>query len=143
MASKDNTIWWIVGGLALLVLFGGGGVAVVSSTYSDLIKKIAYAIAIAERGPQEIESGQIARNNPGDIEDSSGNLITYATVEDGWNALYRQVSLFFSGSRIYNAGMTIAEIAQHYVGTSDWVNWAANVSAKLGVPTNTRLSDLA
>jgi hypothetical protein len=137
--------------IAGLVLAGGAGVATVTGTsgdgvlaggFSDLIKRIGYAIGVAERGAAEIASGIILNNNPGDIEDSNGNLIVYASIEDGWNALYHQVSLFFSGSHIYNPTMTISQVAQKYVGTADWPNWARNVANGLGVSVDTQLNQL-
>jgi len=138
--SKTTWVLIILGGLILL---GGGGAAVViNSNYSTLVNKIANAIAVAERGAAEIASGQILNNNPGDIEDGAGNLIVYPTVADGWNALLHQVSLFFGGSAHYNSTMSINQVAQIYVGTADWPNWAHNVSSIPGVLPDTPLNQL-
>jgi hypothetical protein len=62
-------------------------------------------------------------NNPGDLTKSFGNAVTgvankegvliFATVQDGWNALYSQLGLIFSGnSRVYKTSMSILEFAQ-------------------------------
>jgi hypothetical protein len=131
--------WYFIGSLVVLASLIGG---VASVGYSSIVQKIARAIAVAERGAAEINSGTIARNNPGDIEDGNGNLIVYPTLQDGWNALYHQVSLMFCGSQYYDPSMSIAQIAQTYVGTSDWSNWANNVANQLGVSPDTPLSQI-
>jgi hypothetical protein len=107
------------------------------------VRRLAWAIGNAERGPGEIASGVVVRNNPGDIETTGGQLITYTSLTEGWDALYTMIDGWFNGtSKIYNPSMTIAEVAQKYVGTSDWVNWASNVADYLGVSVDTPLSDI-
>lgn len=138
---------WLLIGLGVLILLGGGGAAfVINSNYSPLVNKVARAIGIAERGSAEIDSGNVLNNNPGDIEDGAGNLIQYATLEDGWNALLHQVHLFFGGSKLYNPSMTINQVAYLYAdGAHDPAGaqaWASNVAAELGVSPDTPLSSL-
>lgn len=110
---------------------------------SPTVKRIAMAIAIAERGSAEIDSGSVANNNPGDIM-SDGSMIVYPTLDAGWNALYNQVGLFLSGGSgtRYSPDMSISQIAQTYVGTSDWPNWATNVANYLGVSTDTPIGSV-
>jgi hypothetical protein len=65
----------------------------------------------------------------------------FATPEEGWRALYRQLQLIIDGkSNVYRLDMTIAEMSSKY---AEWsVNWAKNVSARLGVPVSTPIRDL-
>ena len=114
-----------------------------TGTYSQQVQDIAYAIAVAERGQTEIDSGSIARNNPGDIKGSDGNFVVYPTLQDGWNALYHQVSLIVDGgSHIYTADMSIAQVAAHYTATQQDA-WAANVATVLGVTPDTPIGEAA
>ena len=138
----SKTTWLLIILGALIVLGGSGAAVVINSNYNALINKIAHAIAVAERGAAEIASGNILNNNPGDIEDGAGHLVVYPTLDDGWNALLHQVALFFGGSAHYNPTMSINQVAQIYVGTSDWPNWANNVAAILGVSPDTALNQL-
>lgn len=109
--------------------------------FSPDIKRLANAIAVAERGKQEIQSGKILNNNPGDIMGSDGKLIAYPSLEDGWNALHHQVSLFYGGSHVYNPTMSIEDVGKKYANKipTEWVN---NVSTELGVPPTTTLNQL-
>lgn len=99
-------------------LFFTGGIALVS--VSPTVKKIAEAIATAE-GFYVPGTRPQRDNNPGDIEaDLIGKAISwdgsfpmYATVQDGWQNLYTQVSAMLNGlSSHYNPVMTIQEVAQ-------------------------------
>ena len=106
------------------------------------IKRIAEAIAKAE-GYGVPGAIPTVRNNPGDIKGPDGEIRWFATPEDGWNALYRQVTMMFTGeSRYYRADMTIAEIARIYTGESTYMNWANNVARFLGVTPETRLIEV-
>ena len=136
---KSGWVWVLVAGAIMLAL--GGGVAL-SMTVSPLIQKFANAIANAE-GFQVVGSIPNRNNNPGDITDpATGSFMSYATPDDGWNALYSQVSAMFSGtSRYYNPSMTISQVAQIY-SPDGWLNWANNVASYLGVSTDTTLNDL-
>ena len=114
-----------------------------------VISKIADAIAFAE-GFFVAGSHPHRNNNPGDLERDltskgrgwDGPYVIYATPQEGWEALLRQVRLMFGGSHIYKPSMTIAEVARHYTVTEPEI-WARNVAARLRVPVDTRLEDIA
>ena len=109
---------------------------------SRKIRRIAEAIARAE-GYGVPGAIPTVRNNPGNIKDSSGAIKTYPTVGDGWDALYRQVTLMLTGeSRWYKPEMTIAEVARIYTGEASYMDWARNVASILGVTPDTRLRDV-
>jgi hypothetical protein len=106
------------------------------------IERIARAIARAE-GYGVPGAIPTVRNNPGNIKGSDGVIKTYATPEEGWAALYRQVTMMFTGeSRFYNASMTLAEIARIYTGEARYMDWANNVAKFLGVTPQTRLIEV-
>ena len=114
-----------------------------------LISKIADAIAFAEG--YFVPGSRPRRNhNPGDLERDltgkgigwDGPYVIYATIQDGREALERQVRLMFAGSRIYRPSMTIAEVARRYTST-DQAAWAKNVAGRLGVSVDTRLDEIA
>jgi hypothetical protein len=132
-------------GILLLVglaIFAGGGLMIPTN-----VRRLAWAIGNAERGPTEISTGNVVRNNPGDIE-ASGSLLTYTSLTEGWNALYNMIEGWFNGtSKIYDPSMTIYDISSWYVNgsanhTTDSDNWASNVADYLGVDVTTPLSDL-
>lgn len=105
-----------------------------------LVQTLAAAIAQAE-GFGKVGDIPTVRNNPGDLE-SGGHVVAYATPEEGWAHLYNQCADILSGqSHYYNPAMTINQIAQVYVATSDATNWANNVAAALGVTPDTTLND--
>jgi len=112
--------------------------------YSDKVKQIAQAIAVAEGfgKPGDIPT---VRNNPGDITGSDGKggyvVKTYATVEDGWNALYAYVQRMIDGTGWYNTAMTWAQIGKIYDGEAAYMNWVNNVTYTLGVDPNSTLGD--
>lgn len=135
---------WVILGIALLLT---GGVAL--SGVSPTIKKIANAIATAEgffvKGslPQQYHNpGDLTKDlNGKGIGTGSQGLIMYPDDESGWEALYMQVQYFFSEDKWGNGEYTISQIAQTYAG--DWINWASNVAAELGVTTDTRLNQIS
>lgn len=117
-------------------------------TMEELTRALADAIAVAEG---YYVSGSLAAraNNPGNLKlgDVGYGMIdgktVYATVTDGWNALYRQVRLMLTGeSAYYHPGMTLSEVAVIYTGGDNPVSWAYTVAQSLGVSVQTRLSDL-
>src|ERR1700688_3838241 len=112
MSRSENSDWviWVViiGGLLLTV---GGGSALLltlpggSSMASPIVTKISQAIAAAE-GFNVAGSRPSRNNNPGDLTSTFGFATTgtdgmfpvFASVTDGWNALYMQVSDMLSGN---------------------------------------------
>lgn len=119
-------------------------------TASSTTQRIAQAIAYAEgfyRGDGSLNGNAkpVRYNNPGDLSDATG-IRQFATLEEGWNALYRQIDLILSGSsRVYDADMTIAEMAALYTADGPVASaaWARTVAGKLGVSPNTKLSEVA
>ncbi|SRR6266566_3360450 len=114
---------------------------------TNLISALANAIAQAEGYGVEGAIPTMA-NNPGDLVvgnvgyGTMGSGITiFGSVQDGWNALYRELNLIFSGaSKIYNTEMTFAEMAAHWTLT-EASPWANNVASALGVTVYTTLKD--
>jgi hypothetical protein len=148
--------WRIVAGLGaagLLVARRAEGAAMTDSKsiveYSAKIRAFAEAIAYAEG--YYAPGNPIPRrlNNPGDLKissvpnigkDASGHL-HFATAEDGWLALYRQLQLIINGrSSVYTLDMTIAQMGARYAEAND--NWVTNVTRRLGVTPQTRLRDV-
>lgn len=109
----------------------------------------AFATAIAYAEGFYVNGSRPQRNNnPGDLTfdtigkgiGKDGPFIVYRTVEDGWDALKRQVSLILTNtSSIYNTDMTISDMAEHYTATEQSA-WAMNVASKLGVSPDTKIS---
>jgi hypothetical protein len=82
-------------------------------------------------------------NNPGDLEDSSGNLLQFATPESGMSALLSKLSNIASGnSTVYNPSESLAEFENTYTGGDP--NAASNVASILGngVTPQTPLSSI-
>lgn len=141
MKKSTAVVLFVVGTL----LVGG---KVVVSNRELIIAKIADAIAYAEGFYLQ---GSIPNrlHNPGDLTvditgrgiGKDGMYVLYSNDADGWDALRHQIRLMFSGSRIYSAGMTIAEVASKYT-TTQQSDWALNVARRLGVSTSTKLSDI-
>jgi hypothetical protein len=113
------------------------------------VDRIATAIAAAEGF--SIPGSRPGRNhNPGDLTvDTTGKgvgrdgiFIVYATDSDGWDALRQQVQLMLNNtSKVYNNGMTIADVAARYT-TTDQAAWAAIVARELGVTQDTTLAEI-
>lgn len=135
---------WLLVGLAIVLAIGAGGVAVDELTGDamtpDIVRRFANAIAFAE-GFQVPGSRPARNNNPGDIS-ANGQVLFFQTLDDGWNALFNQVQLMFSGGSgtRYRPTMTITEVAQVYA--KDWENWSKNVARFLGVSPDTQLNEL-
>lgn len=106
------------------------------------VHMIANAIAQAE-GFNVSNSLPQRMNNPGSLTDAStGQLIAFGNVTDGWNALYTQIDAMFSGgSTYYNSNMTWAQVGAIYSGGDP--NWAINVSNRLSVTPQTTLAQTA
>ncbi len=109
---------------------------------SDGLKAVAEAIARAE-GFYVAGSLPARANNPGNLKigDRGNGVIdgktVFATAQDGWNALYRQLDLVRTGkSRNFKPTDTWREFARTWVGTADFENWLANVTKRLGTTSS-------
>jgi hypothetical protein len=128
--------------LIIVILVGAWMVSRMKSEVDARVKKIAEAIATAE-GYYVPGSLPQRLNNPGSLKGADGALLTFATPQDGWQALYHQVELILSGgSKWYRPDMTINEIAQIYTGGDKPDAWARIVSWKLGVTPDTPVSEV-
>jgi len=86
----------------------------------------AQAISVAE-GYGIAGAIPTVRNNPGDLKLSAGQITTFATPAEGWEALYHQLELMRDGtSRYYGPGMTLAEAGRIWTATEQSA-WLANV----------------
>lgn len=115
--------------LAILVALTAVVVVVVLVSRSGL-RALARAIAVAEGYglPGAIPT---VRNNPGDLKLDGDTITTFRTALDGWNALYRQLTLIVTGrSRFYSLDMTLAAMAATWTATEQ-AAWLANVVAAL------------
>ena len=146
-------IWLLLGLVALVVLGTGAarasGLDLTSGGGGYTPQTVLFAQAIARAEGTVDANGMLtnsvgaAQNNPGDLEDANGNLRTYATPEDGWNALYNQASVMLYGpSRIYNPNMTLASAAYLYTGADNQSSWARTVAGVLGVSITTTLEQI-
>lgn len=103
------------------------------------VQAIANAIATAEGG---LTPGTFPyrTNNPCDVF-VGGSTAGYPTMQDGWNACYKQINLIMSGTSsvpAYSAGpdSTISDVAEGWAPSSAGNNpatWANNVAAALGL----------
>ena len=145
---KNATLWLLLALAVAAALAGGAVLTLPPGTQNPIVTMFANAIAFAE-GFFVAGSRSQRNNNPGDVTDSFGQATTgqdgpfpiFATVQDGWDALYEQVYLmFYGGSKHYNSSMTIAQVGAIYANGDP--NWANNVAANLGVTTDTTLNQL-
>lgn len=99
-------------------------------------------------------------NNPGDLTKSFGfsttgiankeGVLIFATIEDGWSALYKQLGIIFDGtSRVYKTDMTIWEFAYTWTlgrpprtasENASVGGWAAAVLEEVNSATQTALT---
>jgi hypothetical protein len=136
-------------GIAIFLILEGG-----LFSPSTTVKKIAVAIATAEGFYVNGSLPQRA-NNPGDLESGDighgllDNKTVYASVSDGWEALYRQVqAMLNNSSAIYGPTWTIQDVANEYVSgqqnpTTDSTAWAQNVANTLGVDVDTQIGQIS
>lgn len=115
------------------------------TNWPDPVVRLAKAIAMAE-------GSNPAWCNPGDMTYAHGHptkgtvnadgVLWFCNVDDGWDALYHEVSLMLNGrSHVYNLTNTLQQVGLKYSnGNSDW---AKNVAAYLGVDESTTLAQLA
>jgi hypothetical protein len=140
----ERSTWiWIILGAGLLLT---GGIAL---SVSPSIRKLGEAIATAEGF--YIEGSRPNRNNnPGDLTvdvtgkgiGKDGPFVIYANAQDGFEALYKQISEWLSGiSSHISADMTISETARIY-SPDGWIAWANNVANYLGVSIDTPLNQI-
>jgi len=141
----ERSTWvWIVLGLGVLL---SGGIALIG--VSPTIRRIGEAIATAEGF--YVEGSRPQRNdNPGNLTlDLTGKgigwdgpFVRYATSADGFEALYKQISEWFSGVSTQISGdMTISQAARIY-SPDGWLPWANNVANYLGISTDTPLNQI-
>jgi hypothetical protein len=114
------------------------------TSYPEPIRQFAQAVARQE-GFYVAGSVPQRANNPGDLKIPNmptlpGTSITkFGSVDEGWNALYRQLNLILTGrSSFYNLDMTIADMGRVWT-TTEQGPWSTNVASFLGVSTDTRL----
>jgi hypothetical protein len=119
-------------------------------TVTPAIAAFARAIATAEGF---YVAGSIPRlaNNPGNLvlpnwtgkTLGSERISVFASVEEGWQRLYRQLALIVAGqSRVYSLDMTIAEMGNKWApgGSMNLPGaWASNVARMLEVPPTATL----
>ncbi len=114
-------------------------------SYPAGITTLAQAIATAEGFYVQGSIPQQA-HNPGDLKmpnwsgPTIGNGISvFQSVDDGWNALKKQLYLILIGqSTYYNLDMTISDMAQTWTATQSDA-WAANVAQGVGATPSTPL----
>ncbi len=128
-----------------LVVVAIGFIIFIMRRYSDKpragnrIEDIAQAIAKAEGFYVEGSLPQ-RRNNPGSLKLSGDSLTGFPSVEDGWNALRKQIRIILDGrSSFYKSDMTIEQIALIWTGNDNPEAWARIVSGELGVAGQTPL----
>lgn len=108
------------------------------------VQRFAEAIAKAE-GFGKPGAIPTLRNNPGNLKmpKDGGQITTFATAEEGWEALRKQIRLIASGdSRFYNLNMTLVEMAQIWTGEAAFRNWSRNVSISLGMPESATIGQV-
>lgn len=146
---------WIVGGTAILVLIWlltddvsaeeEDTTTINPIDPSPSLRAFAVAISKAE-GFGTVNAIPTRAKNPGDLARGdigygvlgSEKITVYASEEDGWQALYRQLNLIARRkSAYYTPDTTIAEMAIKYAPGAQAVNWARNVSQALNAsPTD-------
>lgn len=148
----DPIFWAVVilaGGYVLYSVMGKSNIAGGNSNCaqppapSSAIAAFAAAIAVAEGSNPDW-------NNPGDLTASFGystsgpvnsaGVLQFDNCEDGWQALYAQLSAIVRGGSRYTLNDTIASFGIGYSGGDP--NWAKNVANALGVDPNTQLSEV-
>ena len=113
--------------------------------WPNSVYRLAKAISVAE-------GSNPSWNNPGDMTYAHGaptkgavnadGVLWFYNVEDGWQALYHEVSLMLNGrSHVYKLTDTLQQVGLKYSNGDP--NWAVNVAKYLGVPETTTLQELA
>lgn len=134
--------------LAALLVLGLGGYILLGGS---ILKPVApssqidaFATAIAKQ-----EGSNPTWNNPGDLTKSFGfsvlgvmnadGVLRFATSDDGWKALYKQLQDIVDGNSHFSLSMSLSSFGLEYSGDP---NWATNVAGFLGVDTNTTLGQI-
>lgn len=160
--SRQAIAALVAGVVAVLFLAkrrGAGSIIDVSGIdFSSLIgapqpsgKVQAFAEAIARAEGFYIAGSLPQRlKNPGDLKvpgtrtDPASGLTVYESVDQGWQALYKQLGLIVSGrSSNFWPSMTIRQMGNVYAPAADRNipgAWAQNVANYLGVPVDTPLA---
>lgn len=141
----EDDLWLVL--VALIAVLFLASKAQAEMNNSPKIERIAQAIAKAE-GYGASGAIPTRANNPGDLKLGdlghgaiSGKTI-FASIQDGWNALRKQIHLMASGgSDYYQPTDTWRRIAQVWVGTNDYPNWMNTVTGELGVDPDSTLED--
>lgn len=114
------------------------GVLVLGGKAGDKIDRLAKAIAKAE-GFYVDGSLPQRTNNPGDLKiaslaaDWSDGKAVFPTVDEGWAALRKQLSIILNGtSNYYRPTDTFARFAQVYTGGDDSHSWLETVTSTIG-----------
>lgn len=133
----------------------GGGISgalggvVTATPLNAKISALAQAIATAE-GFGIPGAVPTRANNPGDLVNgdiglgvaNSAGVTIYASVSDGWGALYHQLNLIFTGqSNVYSSDFDFATFARLWTGGDNFSAWAANVVSMIGANTSSTLAD--
>jgi hypothetical protein len=145
------TLLLVVAALALGILaFGKSISGALSASTDGSVQKIAQAIAIAE-GFYVNGSRPQRNHNPGDMTQdligksvgTDGAFVVYASDDDGWANLYKQIQMWLDGSSSHaDASFTISDIS-HFYTTTDQTAWATNVANHLGVGLDTPIGEIS
>ena len=140
-------VYILAGLVGLYLIFQGGSVAM-GIYYSGQARRLAAAISVAEGttrpdGSPVVTSLGWKNNNPGDILNNAGMMITYPDIQTGWDALYKQAESMIRGtSSVYSPGMSLMQTAQLYTGGDNAVSWAGAVAQQLGLSITNTLEDV-
>jgi hypothetical protein len=108
------------------------------------VQQLAKAIAVAEgSNPDWCNPGDMtyAHGHPTKGTVNADGVLWFCTVEDGWDALYHEVSLMLNGrSHVYSLTDTLQQVGLKYSNGDP--SWSKNVAEFLGVPESTTLQQL-
>lgn len=140
----------LVAGIGAVALAGGSVIATTGKRCGPQPAPPSLGVGNMAAAIAQAEGSNPAWNNPGDLTLSFGfpvsgvmnsaGVLAFQNCNDGWNALYKQLLAIVNGSSRYSLDDTIATFGQGYSGGDP--NWAANVSAALGVSADTPLRNV-
>src|SRR5262249_30563484 len=129
----------------------------VADAFDARVSEVSQAIALAEgyyaSGEHDGHSLPFALNNPGALKKPARGtdalptwkdtgLVVFPTKVSGWSALRYQVRLMLTGtSGIYAPADTLRTVGEKYADGS--AEWGPSVAARLRVPPDASLSDVA